>query len=55
MDALAHDWPGDLLYAFPPFTLLMPFLHRVRTMGARVILVAPMGSAMVLEHPALPG
>ncbi|XP_032403374.1 uncharacterized protein LOC116709131 [Xiphophorus hellerii] len=40
-DALAHDWPRALLYAFPPFGLLFQTLLRVRQEGHRVLLVAP--------------
>lgn len=41
-DALAHQWPQDLLYAFPPFTLLPPLLRRIRVDGVRLLLVAPL-------------
>ena len=41
LDALAHDWPEGLLYAFPPLSLIHPLLERVRTLGLSVILVAP--------------
>ncbi|XP_066532897.1 uncharacterized protein [Hoplias malabaricus] len=40
-DALAHDWPRALLYAFPPFPLLPALLDRVRWENHRVLLVAP--------------
>ena len=40
-DALAHQWPQGLLYAFPPFSLLHPLLWRIRLENAAVILVAP--------------
>ena len=41
LDALAHDWPEGLLYAFPPLSLISPVLERVRTQGLSVILIAP--------------
>ncbi len=28
IDAMAHQWPQGLLYAFPPFSLLPPLLQR---------------------------
>ena len=40
-DALAHDWPNILLYAFPPLPLMLPTLQRVLQKGHRVLLVAP--------------
>lgn len=40
-DALAHDWPPTLLYAFPPLPLLLPTLHRVLQQGHSLLLVAP--------------
>ncbi|XP_033996783.1 uncharacterized protein LOC117491055 [Trematomus bernacchii] len=40
-DALAHDWPDSLLYAFPPQPLLLQKLQRVLTQGHRLLLVAP--------------
>ncbi|XP_033987890.1 uncharacterized protein LOC117483621 [Trematomus bernacchii] len=40
-DALAHDWPDSLLYAFPPQPLLLQTLQRVLTQGHRLLLVAP--------------
>ena len=41
VDALAHPWPGGLLYAFPPLPLISPTLARVRTRGLRLLLIAP--------------
>ena len=41
LDALAHDWPKGLLYAFPPLSLIPPVLERVRAQGLSVILIAP--------------
>ena len=41
LDALAHRWPKTLLYAFPPLTLILPTLDRVRTQGLKVLLIAP--------------
>ena len=32
LDALSHEWPDGLLYAFPPLPLISQVLHRV-TMG----------------------
>ncbi|XDV25256.1 hypothetical protein PO909_029202 [Leuciscus waleckii] len=40
-DALAHNWPDLLLYAFPPIPLLWPVLRRVQERQHRLILVAP--------------
>ncbi|KAK5895026.1 hypothetical protein CesoFtcFv8_011655 [Champsocephalus esox] len=40
-DALAHDWPDTLLYAFPPLPLILQTLQRVLTQGHRLLLVAP--------------
>lgn len=41
LDALAHPWPRGLLYAFPPLSLILPTLERVRTRRLSLILVAP--------------
>ena len=42
VDAFAHrQWPQGLLYAFPPFHLLLPLLHRIHADHLRVIVVAP--------------
>ncbi|XP_050958769.1 LOW QUALITY PROTEIN: uncharacterized protein LOC127160164 [Labeo rohita] len=41
VDALAHQWPNVLLYAFPPLSLIIPTLRRVREYGHSVILIAP--------------
>ena len=41
VDAMANEWPQGLLYAFPPLHLIAPLLERIRTRGARVLLVAP--------------
>ena len=41
VDALASAWPPGLLCAFPPLSLVDQVLERVRTTGARVLLVAP--------------
>ncbi|XP_047454133.1 uncharacterized protein LOC125016013 [Mugil cephalus] len=40
-DALVHDWPDSLLYAFPPIPLIFPTLQRVLQQGHRLLLVAP--------------
>lgn len=40
-DALSHDWPDSLLYAFPPMPLIFPTLQRVLQQGHRLLLVAP--------------
>lgn len=40
-DALVHDWPRTLLYAFPPLPLIFPTLLRVLREGHRLLLVAP--------------
>ncbi|XP_041915862.1 uncharacterized protein LOC121680525 [Alosa sapidissima] len=41
IDALAHQWPHVLLYAFPPLELITPTLARVREQSLSLILVAP--------------
>lgn len=41
LDALAHDWPRTLLYAFPPVPLILPTLLRVFQEGHQLILIAP--------------
>ncbi len=41
-DALAHNWPNLLLYAFPPITLLPQVIRHVREQGHKVLLVAPL-------------
>ncbi len=41
-DALAHDWPNLLLYAFPPIALLPQVVRRIREQGHKVLLVAPL-------------
>ncbi len=40
IDALAHEWPRTLLYAFPPITFISPTLYRVREEGLQLILIA---------------
>ena len=40
-EAFAHEWPRELLYAFPPLQLISPTLERVRLQGLSVLLVAP--------------
>ncbi|KAL0200336.1 hypothetical protein M9458_003523, partial [Cirrhinus mrigala] len=41
-DALAHDWPNLLLYAFPPTSLIAQVLKRVREQKHKLLLVAPL-------------
>ncbi|KAL0176639.1 hypothetical protein M9458_028969, partial [Cirrhinus mrigala] len=41
-DALAHDWPNLLLYAFPPTSLIPQVLKRVREQHHKLLLVAPL-------------
>ena len=41
LDALAHSWPDELLYAFPPLNLILPTLERIRLHGLSLLLVAP--------------
>ncbi len=41
IDALAHEWPHTLLYAFPPIALISPTIYRVREEGLKLILIAP--------------
>lgn len=40
VDALVHPWPNALLYEFPPRSLIVPTLRRVRERGHLVILIA---------------
>uniref|UniRef100_UPI0037E82EF3 uncharacterized protein n=1 Tax=Semicossyphus pulcher TaxID=241346 RepID=UPI0037E82EF3 len=40
-DALGHEWPDSLLYAFPPLPLILPTLQWVLQRGHRLLLVAP--------------
>ena len=49
MDALAHEWPRTLLYAFPPLSLISPTLQRIREQGLTLILVAPEWGQWVSE------
>lgn len=46
LDALAHEWPRVLLYAFPPLELITATLSRVREKKHSLILVAPYWPAM---------
>ncbi len=41
-EALAHDWPNLLLYAFPPIALILQVIRRIREQKHRVLLVAPL-------------
>ncbi|KAI2664125.1 ORF V: Enzymatic polyprotein [Labeo rohita] len=41
-DALAHDWPNLLLYAFPLTSLIPQVLKRVREQHHKLLLVAPL-------------
>ncbi len=41
-DALAHEWPNLLLYAFPPIAMLPQVVRRIREQGHKVLLVAPL-------------
>ncbi len=41
-DALAHDWPNLLLYAFPPIALIPQVIRRIREQKHRLLLVAPL-------------
>ncbi len=46
-DAMAHQWPQGLLYAFPPFVLLHQLLQRVQVEEVNLILVAPNWPQMI--------
>ena len=46
VDALAHAWPRERLYAFPPLALIPPTLSRVREHGHALLLIAPHWPAM---------
>lgn len=46
-DALAHDWPRVLLYAFPPIPLIYQTLLRVQEGGHSLLLVAPFWPARI--------
>ncbi len=39
-DALAHDWPNLLLYAFPPIALIPQVIGQIREQKHRVLLVS---------------
>jgi len=41
VEALPHTWPNALLYVFPPLSLIIPTLKRVRECGHSVILIVP--------------
>ncbi|XP_069588445.1 uncharacterized protein [Ranitomeya imitator] len=41
LDALQAPWQFSLAYAFPPIILLPQVIRKIRTEGARVILIAP--------------
>ena len=49
-DALAHEWPRQLLYAFPPLPLILPTLDRIVRGHHRVLLVAPRWLGSVVSH-----
>ncbi len=36
-DALAHDWPNLLFYAFPPIALIPQVIRRIREQKHRVL------------------
>jgi ribonuclease HI len=56
LDALSHDWPRGLLFAFPPLNLILPTLERVRRFGLEMLLVAPrQGVWIALIAPLLCG
>ncbi|XP_029770325.1 glypican-1-like, partial [Terrapene carolina triunguis] len=40
-DAFLLNWSGPLMYAFPPFPLIGRVLQKVKSDGARIILIAP--------------
>ncbi|KAK7909311.1 hypothetical protein WMY93_013995 [Mugilogobius chulae] len=46
-DALAHDWPRTLLYAFPPLPLILLTLLRVHEERHKLLLVAPFWPARI--------
>ncbi|XP_052449323.1 uncharacterized protein LOC128011199 [Carassius gibelio] len=41
LDALSHEWPGGLLYAFPPLPLIPHVLKRVDLGCYKILLIAP--------------
>ncbi|XP_037637109.1 uncharacterized protein LOC119494940 [Sebastes umbrosus] len=41
LDALSHEWPKGLLYAFPPLPLIPHVLDRINRGHYKVLLVAP--------------
>ncbi len=41
-DALAHDWPNNSLYAFPPIALLPQVIRRVKDTKCSLLLVTPL-------------
>ncbi len=38
-DALAHEWPNLLLYAFPPIALILQVVRQIKEWGHKVIVV----------------
>lgn len=54
VDAMAHQWPQGLLYAFPPFSLLHPLLQRIQVEDVNVILVAPNWPQMIWFSAIVP-
>ena len=41
LDAMMHAWPRELLYAFPPLSLIYQVLDKVRLQGLSLLLVGP--------------
>ncbi len=54
-DALAHDWPNLLLYAFPPIALITQVIRQIREQGHKVLLVLHIGSIFPSVLRALNG
>lgn len=46
-DAMSHQWPQGLLYAFPPFDFFLPLLQRIRIEEVRLVLIPPKWPHMV--------
>ncbi len=41
LDVMAHSWPSDLLYAFPPFPIIWLVLSRIRVTSQPLLLIPP--------------
>lgn len=42
IDAMSLDWNSLHAYAFPPFPMIPPILHKIRTSCCKILLIAPL-------------